>query len=342
MSAGIGAMVKPTALAVAAAYGLAWLLRPHRREGFVHLLVFMVGVLLVLIANVAFILLSGIGDETTGMMEQLSLYSQGTPWSQTFSLKTGIILATLLWPIAVVVGVGLLIKRSRPTDETTATGWSSAWIFVGLWLLIETVGVVLQKRVYNYHFMPLVPPLAATLGLVGWQLVRRPVPLAIALLVGLLPMSLLGLVEVKNILPGLTRGSQVQKVAAYIDDNTEPTDKVCFDPVGELSVLADRDPGARLGMLIHFLNHDDAPRHFSTELLADLEDRKPAIIVLRIEPTMQNRIDTWTQQPGLSNYPQRKADYLQAWDDYRQYVEQHYRQETEIDGLRVFRRIGDD
>lgn len=76
------------------------------------------------------------------------------------------------WPLVILSGVGLLtrLRASQADGDGLPHGWSVIW----LWLLAGLGIVVIQGKAYDYHWLPMLPPLlliaaAAFHRLVGWS-----------------------------------------------------------------------------------------------------------------------------------------------------------------------------
>jgi hypothetical protein len=125
----------------------------------------------------------------------------------------------------------------------------------------------------------------------------------------------------------------------YLRAHTGPADAIFGDPVGELSVLVGRRPGARVGQLITFVNHDDAPQKFGDIVLRDLDERRCAVVVLPVPEVLKGRIAAWETQRVLSTNPARRDAYRAAWARLIAYVKTHYVLErADIDGRQIWRR----
>ena len=346
---GLAAMAKPTGLAATGAAVVVILLgwktfgggRAGRAIGAITC-----GVLLVVSLNVLYAVHAELTPAVPGVLREISRYASGTPWAQTLAPKTFMFLSVILWPIAVavaaVVAVRPFVKASPAIDDAKLPLSSSFAVpimaFAPAWLLFELVGVILQKRAYSYHFLPIVPPACLLFGLVMSR-VAASLQRCAAIMVAIVPLVVLQTNSALEQLPYVWKKKDpLIDVAAYVRAHTQPDDSVFADPVGGLSVLADRDPGARLGMLIHFVNDDDAPHRFCGELLNDLATRRPAIIALPGKASLDERFKNWEHQPILARNPTRDRAYHEAWDRLLAFVHDRYQFEIDIEGTRIFRR----
>ena len=57
---------------------------------------------------------------------------------------------------------GAIFRREYDRSERTTP--AAIWIFLIAWLVLESIGVAGQGRMYAYHFMVLAPPLALLFG----------------------------------------------------------------------------------------------------------------------------------------------------------------------------------
>ncbi|MEM1012309.1 MAG: glycosyltransferase family 39 protein [Planctomycetota bacterium] len=339
IGAGLAAMTKPTGLSVAAGYAIAlsvmtFLLgtcdvRRWLQHGFVAL----GGIVLVTLGVAVWAWAEGMLPYMPFTWEQISLYGSGTPWSQVLVTKVPVLIALPLLP-----AIGLLATRVFQRSDAPSTGnLRPAWIFALTWFCFEVIGVVLQKRAYSYGFLPIVAPASLLAGL-AWQAAAMP-RLRLAG-VGLPMVAVAGLAGVMALQDwrffANTKGRSA--VTDYVRANSDPTDTLYGDNTGRWCVLADRPPGARLGMMIHLINHDDAPKLFMDELLADLDERKPPIVVRPIDVRQEDEIARWEAQPILRDNPQRRTDYRDAWNRYLSYLDTHYVYEADFDGMMVLRR----
>jgi len=203
-------------------------------------------------------------------------------------------------------------------------------MFVIIWLLLDFIAVLTQRRLYPYHFLPMACSAALLYGLL-------PQPAKIAsLALGLLPITLLSLTWEGSSISQLRHGFQNTTVSNYIALHTTANDTVFADQIGRLLIETDRQPGSRLGTFFYLVNDDDAPQRYGRTLQGDFESRKPKYLVLA---------NGWDQKiPGLANCdilrhsPQRRENFLTAWATLREYVALRYHPEATIDGFCIYRR----
>jgi hypothetical protein len=197
--------------------------------------------------------------------------------------------------------------------------------------LLEIAAVIVQRRLYGYHFLVLVPPSIVLFSI--WPYDRRMGPI----IAGVAPLALLSLVYSIPIYREF-RWEQTMPASRYILSHTEPDDAVWADPAGRLLLETGRRPGSRLQMTFYLVNDDDAPRRFTDVLIGDFEQRRPKYIVLPMDWTRQTRRAA-DETPGLIWRPQRRAAYLEACRRIELYIQAHYDLETSLDGKSMYRRM---
>jgi hypothetical protein len=202
-------------------------------------------------------------------------------------------------------------------------------VFAIAWCGAEIFAVIMQRRLYSYHFLVIMP--AAVLLFALGRRVRLT-----TILVAIAPIALISIAYTVPIFKML-RDPTVMPVSRYIAAHTQPGDYVWGDPESRLILETDRLPGSRLQMTFYLVNHDDAPREFTNTILSDFETRKPKYIVLQqgwSKGIRQEANDTvW-----LTWLPERKKSYLQACDQIERYINSHYTLEKTLDGKSAYRR----
>jgi hypothetical protein len=330
LAAGVAGMLKPTALAVAGALSIA-LLAQVRADGWKSILVRLahlgMGIAIVLGAIVAWVVSAHLAAEMPRVTEQIWLYASGTPWRAMLVYKTAIFFCLPVFPFAVRWLLARQEEGRRPR-----THLDPPLIFAWSWLLLEAAGVILQRRAYSYHFLPLFAPAALLYGLM--QTKARTLPTV----AGLFPILLLSLGFAAPNLGRLREGTGALGVSRYLMENAPPHSAIWGDPCARILVETGLRPGARLSYTHPFANYDEAAIEWGGIVLADLEERRPEYVLLRREAPLD--LSGWAILLELR--PQRLRDYEAALKEIRRYVSQHYRPETEIDGVVVYRRIAPD
>jgi hypothetical protein len=238
LAAGVAAMAKPGGAGVAVVLMIC-LLR-HRP---IRILLVIAGFAVPTLATVYYTMRSGAWPYLPGVIRDISRYATGTPMGATSVLKIGIVLA--------VFGLPFLVTAIGKKSHRITTRHSSSPVvqFAALWLLVDFLAAVAQRRLYPYHFLPLACPAALLYGLLA---PARPMRVAL----GLLPIALLSLTWEGSSLSHLDRGFRHTAVADYIAAHTGSTDTVFADQAGRLLIETDRAPGSRLGTFFYFVNSD--------------------------------------------------------------------------------------
>ena len=338
--AGIGALSKPTGLSVVGAGAFVLLLQGTRRRRLSpmrDIAAICLGVLLVVAAIVAWTFQTGIAETMPYTLREISLYGSATPWSQIVSGKTALLVALTLAPA--VAAFWAAPKHHAPGKQSVLRigGW-----FTAAWILLELVGIVVQKRGYAYHFLPLGAPTTLAVGLAflstpsrgrRWRSWATLGPLALIVLAGIGPL-------LRDWRASLTLPSELQSIR-YLKDHTDPDDALFGDNVGRLSVMTDRPVGGRLVQMVQLVNHDEAPRRYMDQLLSDLKQRRPAFMILRAPWKLEGEIARWEEQPVLAENPRRRIEYREAWERYLEWVDLRYERVAELDALELLRRRDD-
>jgi hypothetical protein len=227
-----------------------------------------------------------------------------------------------LW-LGAIAGIALAWKRRRATA-----------IWLGAWIVLVAIAVVMQRQLAGYHFLLLVPPLAlassyAVARLGGWT---KPAVGAVALVV-LVALSLRGWGEYGG--ASYTRGTfepaDEAAVAHYIASHTEARDGILVWALAPgIYALADRHPVTRFpfhrllltdARLAHEVPGRDARR---AALLDRMRRDPPAYIVVGIRDANPFEPDSFTS--------------LMAFRELNQIVQRDYHDETKIGGFALFRR----
>ena len=319
-------MLKPGGLAVAVAFWVVMALICGRawRRLVAHTVALLIG--LAVPATVVLVYISGarILTDMPALYRQIAQYAAQTPWETYHLTRPATVAAFLAFPLFVR---GWIFRRRRiPAPVSPALIW-----FAILWLAIESAGVVLQWRMYTYHFLVLVPPAALLFGMLrrsdeSW-------PLAAALL----PAAAMSVYLAAPLLPHVHLRNERLPASDYLAARTGPGDAIWQDSMPRLLLETNLKPGARYPLTFLFVNYDTAPLEYSTEILADFNERRPTYILL--DTDLEKRLAR-----DLGGIPQlvrsraRAENYLTAWRRIEAYVKERYTPETAIDGETVYRR----
>ena len=319
IAAGIAAMAKPGGIGVAGAF-IATLLLITKRRRLANLLAVMLGIAVPIGLTLLYIIRSGARPYLVEVIRDIARYGSGTPMHAEALYKLVIVLTVLAYPMCM---------RLMRSQKTAAAPPPITW-FIIAWFIADFAGVMVQRRLYLYHFLPLCAPAALLYGLV--PRVPRLVPVAI----GLLPFALLSITWEGSTPSQVAHGFERMPLSDYIIAHTQPSDAVFIDQTGRLLIETNRQPGSRLGTLFYFVNSDDAPQQYCGVLVSDFESRKPKFLIFTKE---------WDQPvSGLANCdillhaPHRRDNFIAAWATLREYVHAHYVQAAAIDDKLVYRR----
>jgi len=317
LAAGMAAMAKPGGLGVAFAFFITLILFGRRRLLHGSLLLF--GIAIPTGVTAIYTVKTGAWQYLPGVVHDIAAYASGTPVNSDALVKLFMVAIVLGWPFA----AQLFRNRSR------RAGPQKLQIFVIVWLVLDLMSVLMQRRLYPYHFLPLICPAALLYGLLSKRAGGTT-------LVGLLPIALLSLTWEGSSPMHLARRNTLLPVSSYIASHTSANDTVFADQIGRLLIETDRQPGSRLGTFFYFVNADESPAKYCDILLRDFDQRKPKYLVLPQE---------WDQpQPALANCDilmhraRRRENFLAAWALFRQGVARKYHLENQIGDSLVYRR----
>lgn len=321
--AGAAAMLKPTGMAVAGAMMMGLLLRG--RAGWRGILATMGGLLVVPALVLLWVWRAGLMREMPPLFREIALYGSGTP----------IVAEDWLKPVLALVVAGLpflAIRICRSGAEVVKQRSERPLVFFAIaWLILEVVGVVLQKRMYIYHFLPIAPPLAVLFGMVGMG--RRPG----AYIVALTPLLLLSFTHSLGDFASLRHGVRNLPESDYLLAHALPGESVVGDPIERILMETQLRCGARYAHLFYMFNHDEAPAEYGRRFLDDLELNRPEWVVFRTDRQSNHLIQCVTQSM-LSESPRRKAAFLAAWAKIDAYIAEHYAPVTQAGEMTIYRR----
>ena len=324
LAAGVAAMVKPSGLAVLAAFGVAILFR--RRRTLIHIAAAAAGLAIPVAATVAYLQAADLFAILPAIWRQIADYAANSPWEPWDLSKPVIVILILGFPMLIR---GYIFRRPRHREAFGVE--RPIVLFAILWLAIEAAGIVAQRRMYSYHFLVLAAPASLMFGLIPRK--SRAVPLAAALVAPAL-FSIYGGFQVlkdarKSMLP---TASEV-----YLTNHAGPGDAVWLDGMMRLLIWTDLQPGSRYPMTFLWVNDDDAPLRYCRAMLSDFDERRPKYIVL---PTkFDYYIHTLSEHiKELGLRPQRKANFIHAWLLLQDYVKRNYYAEARAERETIYRR----
>jgi hypothetical protein len=220
--------------------------------------------------------------------------------------------------------------QSPPDHQSTAP---AVVAFAVAWLLVELAAVVAQRRMYAYHFLPVVPPAALLFGL----LPRR--ASALRLLAALGPAAALSLACAAHVVA--TPTDDRLAVGRYLSARAAPGDRVWADDWPRLMLETGLRPGSRQALTFLFANADDTAFADSAQIVADLSSRRPAFVVLPADlPRWLDRQTSGIVE--LAQHPARAAAYAAGWRRIERYTLAHYGREAVVDRVAVYRRVDEE
>ena len=325
LAAGSAAMLKPTGLAPLGAFAIVIFVLCARPLALCVRIAAatMLGLSIPAATVIIYLISTDTLRDLPGLYRQISLYASHTPlvWHED-----------ILKPITVLVLAGFaIVVRGwvQRRDATEPRPAHAQVIFAVVWLVLELLGAVMQRRMYAYHFLPIAAPASLLFGMIPRP--NQPIRL-LAAMAPVMILSLIGSVEVLN-----HPQPAVLPVSRYLLARALPGDRVWQDSMPRLLLETGLRPGARYPIMFLFGNHDTAALEYTPVLLHDLEQRRPRYIILPTDVEAKLRVET-TQCLHLLRSPARAENFRHAWRQVQNYVRDHYTPEAEIGQETVWRR----
>jgi len=328
LAAGVAAMVKPSGLAVLAAFTFSalWRYRHDWRRFLAHLFAAIAGFAVPATACLAYFQAADLFPALPGIYRQISGYAANSPW-EWWDLSKPVI-------IGIIVGFPMLVRGyifRRPRHRVPQRTPSAILIFAIAWMTIECAGIVAQRRMYAYHFLVLAAPASLLFGLIP----RRPAlgSLAAALV---LPAAI-SIFSAAQVLWYAPQSLQPEPSEQYLAAHTNPGDRVWLDGMMRLLVVTDLQPGSRYPMTFLWVNDDTAPLRYCHDMLSDFDQTHPKFIVVATNFAEYGRkLAARIKELGIR--PQRKANFIAAWMQLGDYVQKHYHPEATLQWETIYRR----
>jgi hypothetical protein len=265
-------------------------------------------------------------QDMPALYQQISTYAQQSVFDLIELIKPLTALALLGFPILIR---GFVFRRQNTPEMKSPA--KTITLFLIIWLAIETTGVILQRRMYAYHFLPMVPPAALLFGML--PRLNRPAVLAASLI----PIALLSIYQACNLIATTKPGEDRLPLSDYLSAHAKPGDAVWMDAWPRIVLETGLRPGSRLPFTFLFTNHDTAGLDYSAGMIEDFERIKPAYIILPmpLDRRLQYQIDFI---PELNRRPLRRASYLAGWHCIEQYTHNHYEREAIVGNDAVYKR----
>jgi hypothetical protein len=325
LCAGCGAMFKPTSAGVLIALFIAAVIARQKKsmQGVVALLA---GLSIPLAGAFLYLWQANLLVDMPDLYRQISAYAHESVFDFGGLIKPVIVTLLLGFPVLIR---GYVFRRQR--DDQTAWPAIAVLTFVVAWFTIETTGIILQGRMYAYHFMPMVAPAALLFGMM--PRINRPGSLAAALL----PIVMLSITQAGEFIANNAPGDARHPVSEYLSQHAKPGDKIWSDGWPRFALETDLSPGARLPFSFLFTNYDNAGLDYSAELISDFEKNKPAYIILPnpLKPRLDRQVD---YIPELNLRPLRGKNYLIGWHRIEKYTLDHYTRETTFGSDAIYHR----
>lgn len=328
LAGGCAAMAKPTGLAVAGAYAIAVIVCYRRRpiRIIAHGLASAAGLAIPAAATLAYLLASDTLRDMPALWKQLSTYASNTIWSWGDFWKGAVVLSIGGFPM--LARTALFRREKIERDQPIA---SPIVTFIALWLILETLGVIAQRRMYAYHFLPIAAPAALLFGMIPRRIALE------SLLIPLLPVIVLSVGGAACVIVYRDIGNHAFLENYLRNHASRPDAVVWMDYTSRLMLETDFRPGSRHALTFLFVNSDESARRFSGEIIDDFRSRRPEFIVLpgSMDAFLENQR---VQVAELDRSPTRRASYNAAWRSIESFTKQNYCAEVNIARWTVYRR----
>jgi hypothetical protein len=332
LASGVAAMCKPTGLAVVGACVIAlvfagpslnWKLARHAAA-------LAAGLLLPALVVMAHLIQTDTLKDMPALAQQISTYAKNSSWDPVDWTKPVTILILGGFPFFV------RMRIFRHADDRTASNvHRPTMIFALTWLVLETVGVAAQRRMYAYHFLVMVPPLTLLFAMLPRTVRVKPLAMALA------PTAIFSIYGASLVVEICYTGQSKTAAGAYVMSHTRPGDAIWKDDAAKLWLETGCRPASRFPMTFLFANYDEAANEYLPQILSDFDRTRPKYIVLPAQ--RQRMVKHQTDHIiELARFPRRRANFEHAWQQIFDYVDQRYVLETRIGNDAIFRRADAD
>lgn len=312
---GLGAWAKPSALSIFAAACLTWSFDPNLRLRLrlKRIVAACFGVSIPTVVLAIYLIGSGATAGLASSYAQIRSYNHNTVFLPISTLVKFVTVGFILGlPIA------MRLFAERKSAEPTVPGQRVLTNFAIVWLLIEIAGIVMQGRLYGYHFLPVTVPAVLLFGLVP----RR--PRALTTIGSCLPVLVLAVAWTQMaVLPTKVPTDRFAAID-YIKTHAEPSDSVWMDENARVLTETNLPAGSRVPLTFLFSNDDQAPQRFESVLTSDFDVRQPRWIVLPTEWKKRAEFIR-SSQAEFKWRPTRGENFVRAWTDLATYVQSNYR-----------------
>lgn len=325
MAAGCAAMFKPTGLGVLLAFGACRLVigRPTWKQ----MLALMTGVAIPVAAALAYLVGADLLADMPGLYQQISDYARNSAVGLPNLMKMPVILFFLAIPMVLR---GWLFRRRKISVEVDKQLLAQR-IFVFTWLLVEIFAVLMQRRMYWYHFLVLIPPASLLFGMIP----RKSEIITLAACV--LPLAAYSIGTAANAMDQLYKGSSTLPTSDYLLAHAAPNDKIWDENASRILLETNLHSASRCVLTFLFANSDQSPLILSKQILDDFAAHPPKYIVLK---THQN---DWVYYEArniwdLQAKPLRRINYVKAWEIIDGYVQANYVPVAHVDKDTIWQR----
>ncbi len=260
-------------------------------------------------------------------LKQLRDYSANSYFNYWDILKPLFVIGVLMFPAVVL---GYVFRRDR-LDRSAVTG-KGIYTFVIAWFVMELIGVIVQRRMYGYHFIVLGPPAAMILGL----FMRKLRAISIGFALG--PIATICMIWSLEILNWPDYSSRMTGVIDYLKVAARPNDKVWIDDYPRMMVESDLKPASRVPLTFLFGNSDEAPLHFGKMIMDDFQKTPPEWLVM-FEDVEKYIKFYHNHMVEIAAYPKRGENFGKAWRDIDAYGKANYVVVQKIDKVSIMRQV---
>jgi len=337
LAAGCAALVKPTGAGVLGAFVIAIcfvffltnLQLSRKRQMGALLLSGAVGFMFPVLVAVLYLHESDQLRLMPSIARQIAEYAAQSSFAWDDLMRPAILLA--------LFGVALLIRGwvyRRPVHRETCVAPIHAWLFVIAWLAIELTGILMQRRMYAYHFLPLCAPAALLFAAIPRRatIAQLAGPLALPVI-----FSVWGAADTLRV--ATDQPPNWPAVASWLDQHTLPGERIWRDNTPQILLNTDLRSASRMQLSFVFQNSNRAPAHFSDMLIDDWRHTRPRYIVLPADlPEYIERHCKYVNE--LARIPARQASFRSAWHAMTTFVSERYEAVADVGDERVWQIKG--
>jgi hypothetical protein len=340
LSAGVAAMAKPTAVAVVIALAVAMAAqvvasRGRTRWGAIACAAGAMAAGFALVGAVVLIYL--VQTQTLihmpAILSQIRTYAANSATDLRDMNKIIWALAAVGLPMAVRMWVGRHHNRIEPLEphDSLEPNPGGAMLFAWCWLALELLSVILQKRMYGYHFLVLAAPAAMVFGMLPRRTTAKSIAMALA------PAMLLSLLTAAQVWQHRKRFPNRLESSQWLAAHAHGGDRVWRDMAARLLIETDLAPGSRFPLTFIFINSDESPQRFWSAMHQDFEQRQPRWIVLPRD--LHAHLQDYTSNVAeLQRLPLRKERYLHAWEQIHAYIRMNYEPAAQLQREIIWQR----